>query len=393
MFCFKMHTGLRVRSKPLTSLFTFCTLLSATLYIVYIFPFLSFKITGKTKEGTGRDAVIPGVILNTYMRSGFTIMGRMLSQRTDVFYVFEPFWRVAKFNFYKGSDLFCDYSRPTCTNITEMSRQDVKPLHEVMNFLRSIFSCSFHYYSDFFIDLTFSEFQNESHDWTFHKHYGWEEYKHCRTDRNKNIRFCLKANEPTCKNAEYGVVKVLRMALGNLEPLLQENPNLRVVHLFRDPRGIINSHIHTGWYPVSEDDAVSIYGDVRVTCERLCSDLAAGKQLITKYPNQVKLIQYEDLDNFEEQFKVLYKFLELPLTAGHMQMIRRLSKMHPKGNKGFHPYNYRITLPWNISKMVENECAPVLEQLGYTSYRQEKDLRDLRKPPSIIPLPFALIKN
>lgn len=248
------------------------------------------------------------VILDTYMRSGSTITGKILSKMKDTFYTFEPLWKVAKQTFYKGPGLFCEYSRPNCINITEsnfeknpgeVDNTDTKRgLKETLNFLLSVFNCSFHTYSHYFVDSGIQTLRKEEHDWTFYKGYGWDSYKICRDNEQNSLTDCLKKAEPSCKSAKHRVVKLLRMTLDNLETLLLRNDHLKVIHLFRDPRGILNSQLHTSWFPVEGDNEESVTKNIKVMCERLLLDLQTGKQLQMDFPDRVKLVQYERFAKF-----------------------------------------------------------------------------------------------
>ena len=354
----------------------------------------------KKKDKTEINSVIQksdqessDVILNAYMRSGSTILGKLLGHRKDTFYLFEPLWKVAKFQFYKGPDHICHYFRPYCSNLTnEIEREDAKLLNESLNYLQSILNCSFHNYAQFFIDTDFKEFQNESHDWVFHKGMKWQNYKICRQNSSENLKTCLQAAEPSCMSAQHKMIKLLRMTFDNLELLLQKNQRLKIIELLRDPRAIINSHVNTGWFGFDPYDPGFIIQDAGVTCQRMMHDLRMGKLLQHKYPGRIKFIQYEDVGDIKnEKVKKLYTFLGMEYTMNEEKLIRKLEKPNRHADKkGFHPYNYRKTLSWEIIKVVDKQCSEVLEELGYHVYRNEEHLRDLSQPAAVSPLPYSL---
>ena len=351
----------------------------------------------ETKNIAGKsdlDQEPSDVILNAYMRSGSTILGKLLGNRLDTFYTFEPLWNVAKFQFYKGPELFCHYFKPYCSEITTQPTSEVKTLNESLGYLQSIFNCSFHDYSYFFKDTNFKENQNEdnNHDWSFHKGKRWLDYKNCKQNPSNTLKACLRAAEPGCISAKHRIIKLLRMTLDNLELLLQKNKHLKVVHLFRDPRAIINSHINTGWFGYDQYDPIFIVGDAGVTCQRMMTDIQAGKRLLQKYPGRIKFIQYEDVGNLEpDKMKRLYAFLGMSFTIQEDTLIRKVKLPRKTSSvKGFHPYNYRETLSWKVVETVDRECSEVITELGYQLYRNEQHLRNMSHPAATNPLPYIV---
>ena len=334
------------------------------------------------------------LIFSAYMRSGSTIIGKLFGNRFDTFYFFEPLWKVAKFHFYKGKESLCHYYNPNCVNVTKEAKKDVKQLNESLEYLQSIFDCTFHNYADYLVDKNFEEFEDEIHDWSFHKGYRWGEFKGCRQNKSQKFEACLHAVEAGCRSAEHRVIKLLRMTVDNLEILLQRNKNLKIIHLFRDPRGIFNSHLKTGWFVSGKDinDPNLVQKDAGVMCERMMIDLKAGRNLQEKYPDRMKFIQYEDLGSIlKDKVHVLNEFVGMKYEIKQGVMIRKFfdSNRH-SDKKGFHPYSYRNILSWEIVKVVDSVCAELLEQLGYTVYNSETHLRNLLQPAAVDPLPFAV---
>ena len=335
------------------------------------------------------------LIFSAYMRSGSTIIGKLFGNRFDTFYFFEPLWNVAKFKFYRGKESICHYYLPDCANITKEVHTEVNQLNESLDYLQGIFDCSFHKYADkFLVDKDFKAFEDEKHDWSFHKGFRWDDFKMCRQNKSQNLEGCLKAAEANCRSAEHRVVKLLRMTMDNLEILLQRNKNLKIIHLFRDPRGIINSHIKTGWFvndrDIKEPDFVR--KDAGVMCDRMVIDLKAGTILQEKYPDRIKFIQYEDLESIlKDKVPVLNEFVGMKYEKKQAALIRRFfePKRH-SDKKGFHAYSYRNTLPWDTVRVVDSECSELLKQLGYTVYGSEAQLRNLSQPAAVEPLPFAV---
>ena len=317
------------------------------------------------------------IILNSYMRSGSTVTGNILSSMNDTFYVFEPLWLLSKFNFYNGPHLFCDYAGSSCVNISEHVTQSRGQLNaqEASNFISDILSCNIHKHWKYFVDRAFAEFKHVKHDWTFYKGSGWQKYKECREIPKNAFQTCLKEVEPACRSAKHRAIKLLRMTLDNLGLLLLSNRHLKVIHLYRDPRGILNSHLHTSWYPINLDNTTALLDDVKTICGRMLRDIHAGEKLLRKFPDRIRLLKYEQLDSPNQLAKDIYNFLEIDYKPSSRQQkfIEKLSKSTEI--RGFHPYSYRTALTWEVVEMVDRECVEVLEQLGYPRFRNESELQ------------------
>ena len=350
------------------------------------------------------------IILNAYKHSGSTATGRILSKRMDTFYVHEPLWQVATHTFYKGPSMFCkdfllDTLQSGCINpeipcqnkssristamgnwsdSIEPENWDVcyKTLAESSAFLQSILDCDFHRFSNFFFDPEIPSSQTGNIHTIFYHHVGWDQFKECRDVKKIPLNSCLLLAENSCKSAKHRVIKLLRMTLDNLEPLLKANPRLKVIHLFRDPRGIFNSQIGASLYPVDDKKLLRIRGPVKTICERLLIDLQASEMLKAIYPNRLKVIQYERFfDNpLSDAARELYNFAGMKYGSEQQKIIQMKFNRNTNRTAGFHPFSYRTKLPWSVIELFNVECSEVLHRLGYTRYKDKSHLNDLSQP-------------
>ena len=338
------------------------------------------------------------VILSAYKHSGSSITGKVLGGRPDAFYVYEPLWKVLRDSFYKGPDLRCLDSGKYCINLTRefsdktqgdndseknLTRHYKQGTNQMLNktlgYLQSIFQCSFHNYVQYFEDPETNTLLGGPHSMVYFKGKNWGPFKSCIKRNTEPYERCWKETESVCRATKHRVIKLLRMSLDNLAPLLQENSRLKVIYLYRDPRGIYNSQ-HGASRNISKTDKNfnNTRQVVKSLCDRMHWDLTAGKELKANFPGRVKIIQYESLGDLLAVGRDMYAFLGMSYSDTNEKELVRMAT--PRGNKGFHPFKYRTNLSWDVVTLFETECAESLDKLGYTRYQNEKHLRDMSKP-------------
>lgn len=220
----------------------------------------------------------------------------------------------------------------------------------------------------------------------------WSPLRNCLIS-GEDIKGCLAEVEKNCLPTKNRVVKVLRMALEDAALLLPKHPNLVIVHLFRDPRGTFNSHIHTGWFPMQTKNISAFVNDIKAHCERITEDLAIGKTLITMYPGRVTLLQYEDIYGNVEKAKKLYKLLDMEFLESDMfnkTLHRKDDGSVTEYDNLSGPFMYRTRLPFEFVRIIDDICKDALEMLGLKSYKSETELGDIDFNPFDGKLPFEL---
>lgn len=185
------------------------------------------------------------------------------------------------------------------------------------------------------------------------------------------------------------VTKVLRVDLSYTEILLRENSRLKVVHLFRDPRSVIRSHVRTKWFPelLHTDQARTLEEDIEVTCKRIRYDIQSASVLLKQYPHRVKVIQYEDITvKPVEKINTLYSFLGMEQS----EIFNNFIQNTVDENTDAGDISNRDKLPWNVVKKIDEICEDVIVQLGYKIYPSENEYNSGVFSPVEKYLPFAL---
>mgnify|MGYP000166837795 CR=1 FL=1 len=352
--------------------------------------------TGNTNTlSNTRSDISSDLIINTYMRSGSSFLGSIFSSRPDIFYVYEPLWLVQRFAFFMGEDLVCSSLKSVCSI---QGRVAVKSkvasnttVAEARKYLASLLNCTFYEPKTFLGDLFRfkEEFSYLRYGWNFCQGELWKTYWNCSKEPGATFNECLNRMKPICRNAKKHVLKVLRSTLDNHEELLKGLPNLKVIQLFRDPRGILSSRLSTSFYMNKLKTDESIVEAMKIQCRRMVYDIQVSEVFRHKYPDRFRVVQYEDFDDLEHKAELLYEFMKLETTDESRQRLKKL--ITPEGARsGFHPYNYRTKLPWKLERLIFKYCEPVYKALGYPIFKTEKEYMNTSDALMLKRLPYSL---
>ena len=210
-------------------------------------------------------------------------------------------------------------------------------------------------------------------------------YKKCK-DRGYPTRVCYSYFVRTCREAKHIATKVLRLDVQLIEPLLLKHKQLKVIQLMRDPRGVMTSRIRTPWYPLSQENTGSfLEQETKALCFRMKNDIEGVNILAKKYPNRVKILQYEDMKNPREKGEAIYKYLEM----NPNNIDDRIRALFVE-NAQYRPDSFRKTLQPNVLDMIQSHCKDVLKMLGLRVFRSWVEMRDPTIPTIQGSLPYAI---
>ena len=195
---------------------------------------------------------------------------------------------------------------------------------------------------------------------------------------------CLKRMEAVCKNAKHRTTKIVRLTVDNLEHVLETLPNVKVVHLMRDPRAIINSRITTTWYNLHEtpyNNHRRIMTDAKDLCLRMKYDLKAATVLKQKYPGRFALAMFEDLQtDMKAKTYMLYSYFGIDKSSVESKLANMtgiLQEEHSVNRtRGNYSNWWRHQLTYGAVKVIDSVCQDVSEILGYKIFTSESQLKD-----------------
>ena len=322
------------------------------------------------------------ILIISDFASGSSFLGEILNQHPQVFYLYEP---LKSLEYYREN-------RPESVYDTM-----------VTHLLNGIFHCNFvelSYFTDF-LSFQYSSLRHRLASRAL------SSPPLCPQNYNNphySIRMCTplrpQSGSALCRLHKHTVVKTIRVnSIHKLSYLMdREGPldySLKVVHLVRDPRGVLNTRVVHNSY---ENWTVK---SVRDHAQTLCRDMLRNIKYAVSAPSWLQgrytLLRYEDLAMNPHQIaEQLYKFVGVNIAPqvrlwidrtlregfvfpSHLDSTyRQLS--YSAQNLTDSVQKWRAQIPYSIVRLIETECYEVMNLLGYKIVEDEDELRTVSFP-------------
>ena len=311
------------------------------------------------------------LVLLTYMRSGSTFTGDLLENHDRTFYVYEPLWRLEK-KYTSGDPLtFLEKGNVTLNNGSSVFDVTSK----ASSYVRAMLSCDF---ANVDVD-TLTE------DMTFHaKHLDTRAYRECtgraRSNPAAKVRKCIKFLYLSCLQSQVTAVKVVRYSMEQAAQLLQSDPDVKVVHLVRDPRGMINSLVRAGFGGITWRNVEEVS---KFQCGKISRDIVTSLELRARFPNRILTLRYEDIaENPAPSVQKMYEFVGLELTDAGRAFIRNKTQSSgeecmwctERRNSSSTAYRWRSEVSFDRMQVIDRNCAEVYAMMGFRAYDTQDDV-------------------
>ncbi|CAL4069358.1 unnamed protein product, partial [Meganyctiphanes norvegica] len=217
------------------------------------------------------------VLIVTTWRSGSTFLGDLINNWPGTFYYFEPLRFISE-------------------------NSEVPAMLEASSsaLLRTLLSCSLDQRH-----LPFLQYITSARNNFMIRH------NHRATPLCRKVGACMdpSLHSLACSLHPMVLAKAVRLPLHAAVTLLKDRDlNLHVIHLVRDPRGVLKSRTRMPWCKSSS------CSNLETVCHAINRDAVTSKRLRSEFPNQYLLLRYEDLA--QRPFPMtrrIFEFLNLPL--------------------------------------------------------------------------------
>ena len=200
-------------------------------------------------------------------------------------------------------------------------------------------------------------------------------HRRCIERLNAHVRPCWESSRAVCANATAVTAKVIRLALADIEPIIQRLPDVRIIHYVRDPRGIAVSRSLVNWTFSTVD--VSAVAETRLLCREMLEDLRAKRRFERCYPGAVITVRYEDFSDdpirtTERVFEAVGQRVPATFRSWLDRVINVKNVRNPPFANGIRRGNASATAAAWQSRVsysdvigMNRNCREVLDLLGY----------------------------
>ncbi|KAI4878890.1 hypothetical protein NFI96_015993 [Prochilodus magdalenae] len=327
------------------------------------------------------------VLLLSSWRSGSSLLGQVFSQHPSVFYLMEPAWHVW----------------------TALHRPGARGLRmAVRDLVRSVFQCDLSV-----MDAYLPPNYNVSQVFMWSHSRALCSPPACPLTPRDQISeepqcklqcdtVGLQRAEEACRSYSHVVLKEVRFfELESLYPLLRDPAlDLRIIHLVRDPRAVLNSReqaakalVRDSALVLEQEGTMPPDAQVRVMQEVCRSHVRIHETGVLKPPDflrgRYKLIRYEDLAKDPlTMIESMYSFVGLEMTETLQEWIYRITHGTGKGTKkeAFKITSrnaedvslaWRTSLPYKKVRQIQEVCKGAMSLLGYHPVESEAEQKQL----------------
>lgn len=166
--------------------------------------------------------------------------------------------------------------------------------------------------------------------------------------------------------------------------LLKSVPDLKIVHLIRDPRGILNSRRR-----IYKINIKTLAYEAKAICDNMFKNTVETLQLIQEeeFKDRIATLYYEDLSKDPMGCSErLFSFLHLPFT----QSVEKWIRTNMLGLRtGGHPFavtnknsratsqQWRRMVSYPFANVIDKECRQLYDLLGFLPAKSRAHLRKL----------------
>lgn len=308
---------------------------------------LGFSSEDKVNSLPSNNSPYPGplklILVSSTPRSGSTFIGEVMATHPNTAYFFEPLHKM---------------QHDPCMQNTDC----------VSSYIDDILSCRISANFEHWLKnkALFASFLND-------------QARKCYTLNSSQKSGCFSKIDLTavCKEAEVRFTKLIRIRIEQLTSIIRSSPDVKVIHLYRDPRGFLKSIAKfKNW-----DHNSTAY------CNGLVRDLESFGLLSLDYPDKLHHVSYEEFSQDPvSSTQALFKFAfgSSELSNGTLHYLMKHTQSSQSGpmstfKKSSSVYQaWRNSISYDFLKKIENnvECRVAIQLINHRLFDNIENARN-----------------
>ena len=186
----------------------------------------------------------------------------------------------------------------------------------------------------------------------------FNDYVRCLSTKATKLLKCFPKFRRSCASSNLRVIKLVRGEMRDVDALMRASRNFRLVHLIRDPTGVINSRRRLPcFYSIGVNNNKMI-PEAYYYCADVMRDIRLRRQLEAKYPGRTLQVIYDDfVTNAQEQVRQIYEsLLERPLPAAVAAFTKRTRPSTAS--------SWKAKLNETVVQQIDSVCKGLYEMLS-----------------------------
>lgn len=189
------------------------------------------------------------------------------------------------------------------------------------------------------------------------------------------VRMCARQLQRICSDSPFRIIKTIRLQLHDIKNLLEDLPNLKIIHLVRDPRATLLSQARLGMCSSWRGGQV---GCTNLFCKRLENDVLEEERLLKRYPGRIMPVFYEDIAKKPlEISKKMYDFIGADFTLEAQKYVYNITMAGnenncaictTRSNSSAHIDSWKKTMKIDFINIVNERCNYVLKRYGFDEF-------------------------
>ena len=239
---------------------------------------------------------------------------------------------------------------------------------------KSLFSCWYCLHQD---DLSTNDTSEYANDMLYNPDCNraiekFQLYYKCMNNFRRAMEPCVGNLSSVCREASLFGIKTIRLRADLVFQLLIDDPDLKIVHQIRDPRGIVYSRKRTAL--LSLLSGKNIVNEASILCQRISYDVGILSRLEQQFPGRILQIKYEDLVvHPQETAQEFYDFLGVEMPPEVTSWFNDLNDTVKEGNafstirrnSTATAFKWQTVLKADDIASITEKCLDVIIRHGY----------------------------